>query len=195
MLPMAFMEYVAQIALIWGTFENGFERFLLTLLSANGTDPNIARGFSFERKAELLRRGAKTLFSDRPFVLLHILALIDDAKRAQLERNLLLHGSLVIEVKTKDDPALPPDVTIIAHGRRKKQDIYRRFTLEKVEDLYCDLAHLGGRIGEFLTPSQAFLLHVAWQDRCFLLDLLKKHRQIHQPTPGMVEGQPAPFRT
>jgi hypothetical protein len=133
----------------------------------------------------LLGKEINKLFQTCPPILLYIQQIIDDAKGIQTKRNLLLHGSLVVR--------LTPDVVMFAKGRRKKQYVIEKFTQTDVENLCADLAHLAGRMGQFRDPPADFLLDASWQDRFFLLNLLRQHRPPPTDLPTD-EGQPIPFR-
>ena len=193
-LPPEFLSYLGQIAVLWGMFETSFEELLEALLKANVYDEKRWQGFSFEQKVELFKRELKKLFWCYPRISLYISQIINDAKSLQAKRNLLLHGNLIIEIKTKDDVYQPPDIAIVAVGRRKKQKIVERFTLEVIENLFFDLCHLGGRMAEFAHPSEKFVPHVAWQDRCFLLDFLKNNHPAHT-NPHMPPPPPGAYPT
>jgi hypothetical protein len=193
MLPNEFMLLISQIALLWGGFENDFGSVLAVMLRANGLDDAIARGISFENKADLLRKECKKLFESQPAILNHIQQIIDSAKTIQIKRNLLLHGSLVIQITTKEDMTQPPDVTIFARGRRKKQNIIEKFTQADIENLAADLGHLAARMAQFKRPPVDFLPDLSLQDRSFLLGLLHQHRPP-PATPPTHEGRPIPFR-
>ncbi len=78
MLPNEFMLLVAQIALLWGSFENDFGFLLATILRANGLDEVIAKGISFENKAHLLSKECSKQFGSYPMILAYIQQLIDD---------------------------------------------------------------------------------------------------------------------
>jgi len=103
-----------------------------------------------------------------------LLRILANAQAIQISRNLLLHGKIVIEIRTQEDVELPPDVAIVVTGRRKKTEIVRRFTLSDLEDLSFDLMHLAGRMQQFVRPYPNSWLHIAWQDRCFVLDFMRR---------------------
>lgn len=195
-LPPEFIPFLAQIAIIWGMFENGFEEILATMFRVNGQEAKAWQFFSFEQKQKLFKKEMRRIFWPyNPMIYLHLKAILDDALRLQIRRNLLLHGKIIIEVAGTDtvsDDRLR--VSLIATGRRKKQILIEKFNIDSIESLFCDLAHITGRIKEFAQPDATrSFLHFSWQDRCFLLNLLSKNLPAHarQQTPV---PQPPPFQ-
>ena len=135
LLPPEFIPFLAQIAIIWGMFENGFEEILATMFVANGQEAKGWQFFSFEQKQKLFKKEMKQIFWPyHPMIYLHLKLMLDDALRLQIRRNLLLHGKITIEVAGTDivsDDRLR--VSLIATGRRKKQTLTEKFNIDRIE--------------------------------------------------------------
>ena len=179
-LPEEFYFPIAQIAMLWGSFENGLRDLLLAVLSANGSADLRVLHHSFESKADRLKEEMAICFCGYPRVTIYIDKIIEDAKELQTKRNLLLHGALALQARitTKGDNT-PPVVhlTVEAKGRRRRQEIVETFDLKSLTSLANDLAHLTGRIGVFNGPKVALRIPGLdnWQDWFWLWGFVKKY--------------------
>ena len=182
MIPDAFVPYLAQVAVLWGAFENDFEAFLQALFSANKTEPKGWRFWSFEQKNGFFLDQSRALFVSHPTALEHLTRISTDATPLQIKRNVLLHGHIWLKIIT--DEAANPTVSLEATGRRKGRIIVENFTLDVLENLYFDLCHLNGRVTEFrrVDPDKSFP-DVASPDRRFLLDFLFANHPAHSKPP------------
>ena len=184
-IPPSMLPLLAQIALLWGFFERHFERMLVALLIANDQADTDWQRFSFEQKSKQLGKLAKALFAEHESLLTYVEEVLKDARTLQLERNLLLHGSLSINA----DPATRT-FTIRAKGRKKGQTIEEVFTAESIRKLTYDLAHLAGRIAGFNPPwIEGSFPTLSSPDKSFLRNFLSSNHPDHtsRATPS---GQP-----
>lgn len=175
-LPETFLPFLAQIALLWGMFENSFDEFFHAMQSANNTTSPDWRRSKFEQKKKAFQQEAVLLFQSYPAIAALLTAILVDASELQATRNLLLHGDIGVQfsVRTKDGKSVP-DVTIFAAGVRKGQPVEGQFNGEKLEILFYDLAHLAGRMGTLKPGPNSVWPPLASTDRSFLQDFLAKH--------------------
>ena len=184
-LPDVFLPFLGQIAVLWGQFENSFEAFFQAMCSANKATEDW-RHFSFEQKHKLFRKEMQSSFALYPSIILCLSEILDDAERLQIKRNVLLHGSMKLE--------LGRIATLHVIGHKKKQIIEEQYTAETLEDLCCELAHLAGRMGLLKPPlSSRYPLGLASQDRLFLQDFLMNNHP-DRPNPTIPGGQPGSSR-
>jgi hypothetical protein len=178
-LPDGFTFLLGQIGALWSMYQAPFEILLQAILDET-SDPDHAkwRVFSYEQKEEAFRRAATKVLASHIALLTYLERILDDARDLQLDRNLLLHGTLQIRVDTKEDARVPPDVTIVATGRRKKREITREFSQADMEEMYFGLCHAAGRINSMLHPTDVSLQQFALQDIDFWRDFLRSHRLI-----------------
>jgi hypothetical protein len=197
-VPDEFLPAFGRVAVIWSEYESLFENLLVAFLEATRHPDQRWRGMSYEKKAKLLRDKLDQVFGGYPWIFIYIASTLDAADRLQRERNLLLHGRLV--VRFGDAPHEPNSkVCIRARGRRKGQDVERFFTLRDINNLNAEISYAASRMALLsFNPNILFALmhqmvpsHGSLLDIFVLRDFLRNNYPYlsSRPTP---EGQPAP---
>lgn len=183
-LPHEFEQPIAHIAINWGLFEDFFKQLLDAMMRANSTEDRRALYHSFESKAERMLEELKC-FDCYPWVSIYIKQIIADAKRLQLDRNLLLHGNIKLRAHvTNNNNTTPIEVTltIVASGRRKKVDVVEVFDLEKLFNLSYGIRRLLGRISVF-NSFPVTIPNLSWQDTLWLQAFLMTNHPHHATPP------------
>jgi hypothetical protein len=177
-----FLSPMAHIALLWGRFEDSFQKFLEALMSAKGDPSATWRGLSFEKKAKLFTDEVNQQFQHCPWVFMWLTSIMRAAIPLQHKRNLLLHGSMVMRTEITEQRTAA--ITLIVTGRRKKQTIVQEFDLEDVEWLAADLASLTGWMEVFEHPNfWDQFLYASWQEIYFLREFLRNNYRFHTSIP------------
>lgn len=186
-LPPEFLGFLAQIAVIWGQYESLLNNMIAALCSCNGTnlEPNWQRRLSYDQRASRFDDEIKATFKLHPFIYLHLKQITTDAAAIQIKRNVLLHGTIELEARIHNNNATTPiqtELTLIATGRQKKQEVELRFGLDELESLFYELGHLAGRLNTFSPNAPGHLPqlpYVSWQDIYLVQDLLRKHHPAY----------------
>jgi hypothetical protein len=155
-VPDEFLPAFGRVAVIWSEYENLFENLLVAFLQATSHPDQRWRGLSYEKKAKLLRDKTDQVFCGYRWIFIYIVSTLDAADRLQRERNLLLHGRLI--VRFGDAPHEPNSrVCIRARGRRKGQVVERFFTLRDINNLYAEISYAASRLALFsFNPNMLF---------------------------------------
>jgi hypothetical protein len=144
-IPDDFLPAFGRVAVIWSEYESLFESLLVAFLRATRHADQRWRGMSYEKKAKLLRDKLDQVFGGYPWIFIYIASTLDAVDRLQRERNLLLHGRLVVRMGAAlHEPN--SNVCIRATGRRKGQDVERFFTLRDINNLFAEMSYAASRL-------------------------------------------------
>jgi hypothetical protein len=184
-LPAEFINHVGGIVIAWGMFDKAFEDFLTAILAHTGSIYKGWQFFSFEQRRGIFETEFPLCFSNAPTVMTLLSALIADSYPLQIKRNVLVHGSITLQIN-------PERPLLIAIGEHKKQPVTETFTTDQIDDLYYAILHLAGRMAQFVRPEMVgFVPPLPSHEISLLQDVLSKN-----PTPrsivSMISGLPRP---
>jgi hypothetical protein len=176
-----FLPFLGYIAIAWSFFEDAIERFLGALQEANHSTERW-RGLSFDNKKKVFKTEIDRHFKCHPWIAIHFHEILKYAITLQKKRNLILHGHITLKLYTKwieGEPTAKP--VIVATSQKRGNVISEEFDVDSLENLYYELAHLGGLINRFAHPIRwDQFLHFSLQDISFLQEFLRVH---YRPLP------------
>jgi hypothetical protein len=143
MLPAVFMAPVGKVAVAWGFFEAAFDRLLAALAAAEGLPDDDWRGFSFRRRRKVFTKLMGHALNDCPSVIRLAAEIANDSQGAYSKRNLVVHGQLSIGFSVEGGAQV---VRLVCVGRANRQEVRGDFTVDELDDLFYEIAHLSGRV-------------------------------------------------
>jgi hypothetical protein len=168
----SWMPHLAQIALLWGTFEHRRDRFLEKMFTASNTVPPKGwKGTKGKKRHELFLEQVNLLFDDNSFLRAYLHELVADAKIIQNKRNVILHGQ----------PALSANpVRLVIHDYKKDGSVENfEFDGLSLKELFYDISLLVGRFSRISPPYMLAPLNLSSSDISILQRLWGKD----YPTP------------
>lgn len=158
-LPEEFHSYVGRIALTWGQFDRLLTEMIVALMGHNKTvlkDEKWRFRFSFDQRCDLFQQEVIELFPNGHAASTYLTQIVDDGKALQLDRNLLVHGSINADARIHNNNGTTDfqiEHTLVALGFQKGAPIEKKFTLEDLKTIFYSLGHVAGRLNSF-SPRQ-----------------------------------------
>lgn len=146
-LPPAYFSEIGKVATAWGTFDTIFEAFLVALLSAAGPQAGW-KGLTFRKKRILFTDRMKIALARCPTARAQLHSVLDDIEPLYKKRNLAVHGRMLtrIEVFDRDDGTKEVRTRLVCKGYYKGAEVQEVFTIDELDDLFYEIAHLNGRL-------------------------------------------------
>lgn len=151
-------KWVGLVALCWSEFETYFNDFLRLMLTSSGTTLSEYWPFwPFDSRLDRFKKQAKLLFANDPSIATFIGGVLADCIRLQLVRNTILHGimQLKAEITAHEDATTTFKETLEFSSRKSGHLVEFGYGQSELEDLYYEIAFLGGRVRALLTPGEA----------------------------------------
>jgi hypothetical protein len=198
-VPDEFIPEFGRVAVVWSDYESALEDLLIALLAATNYTGQRWRGLSYEQRADLFMNKLKDVFTvNCPWVYTFVASTIEGARGLQRDRNLLLHGRLLMRaIRTE----YGVETSIIAYGRKKGQELSKSFTVRDLRNLFADIANATSRLRIFSFPKpllfemfQNVIPHAALLDIDFLQEFLQNNYPRYSKGP-IREDQLPPFQT
>jgi hypothetical protein len=168
--------YVGQVILAWGLLEELVNNIIIALSCANGT--TLEAGWKYkslkERRKYFGREVSKTL-SGCDWAIPYFHTTVDEAISLQWKRNLLAHGRTLTSI-------LKTDKGVVAHltatGVQNRQEVSLTLSSTEIEDLFCEIAHLCGKLSAPFDPR----CPLGWapeHDRLVIKEFVRTHPLVH----------------
>jgi hypothetical protein len=182
-ISKVFSGLVGQLAFTWADFENEFDLFLQGLVEATAY-PDEWKLVKYKTRARIFRTLIKSYFAGNPTIIRYAERILGKAAQLQELRNNLAHGRLncELEVKGPDLDHLFITTTLLVYLRRTDTTV--RYTPDKIEKGYYEIAHLSGLMHRFSNPDKP-PKPVSSPDKQVLLEFLVNHHpRSREPTLG-----------
>ncbi len=151
-MPEEFLVSIGYIVGAWSQFERNLDNLLRHFVAVTGDDPSILDK-DFRKRSARLRRGFREQFEENQVIYSVVEDIVSGSRRLYEDRNSIVHGRIRIKVVTGEvqDNKIPGKLFLSCEGTVSGQSELRAYSIEQLESMRYDFAHLSGCAKALLT--------------------------------------------